>query len=72
MQQIRDNLRLSNWASFPGNSIQYSYTSDFGEISLITYLRDSKPQFSIEKTYNEWGKLIEEKYKSHTDGTDNL
>lgn len=71
LQQIRDNLRLSNWACFPENSIEYLYNLE-GNLYLTTYKRNGTAQFHIEKFYDEWGNLIEERYKAHIDGTDNL
>lgn len=73
LQQIRDNLRLSNWTCFPGNSITYHYSTEFGDLVYLTeYKREGKTLFSIEKEFNEWGNVIEEKYVTTSDGTDNL
>lgn len=74
LQQVRDNLRLSNWALFPGNSIKYIYDNTISMNPIeVVYLRNGGIQFSVEKIYDEITEaLIEEKYKSHTDGTDNL
>ena len=73
LQQIRDNQRFQNWCCFPGNSIEYVYNpNESGEVSLITYKRDGKIQFQIEKIYDDWGFVIEERYKTTVDGTDNI
>ena len=74
LQQVRDNLRLSNWALFPGNSIKYVHDNTISMLPIeVIYLRNGVVQFSVEKIYDELTEaLVEERYKPHTDGTDNL
>lgn len=64
LTQIRDNLRLSNWTMFPGNSIEYIYNENVpcGPIE-IHYYRNGVFQFSVHKTYEpETCNLVRETY----------
>lgn len=70
--QIRDNLRLTHWATFPGNALRYAYNVE-GKLEYTHYIRDNKIQFSIEYAYDEWGNMIEQRNKRYDDnGTHNV
>lgn len=73
LQQIRDNLRFSNWCCFPGNSIIYQYNKD-GRLDATMYCREGIEQFAIYKVYDDWGNIIEDRHIKiiHDNGTDNL
>jgi len=72
LTQIRDNLRYTNWAAFPDNSLQYLYNTE-GKLELTHYIRNRKIQFSIEYIYDEWGNMIEQRNKRYDDnGTNNV